>query len=98
MAQIIWDPVAIDDLDEIARYIARSAPAAARRLVQRIVERVEKLKRFPLTGGFIPEDNRRIYRELIQGNYRVIYRCDGNDVVVVTVYHAARQLPQHRIP
>lgn len=98
MAQITWDPVAIDDLDEIARYIARSAPAAARRFVQRIFDRVERLKRFPLTGGFIDEDNRRIYRQLIPGNYRIIYRCDGDDIVVVTVYHAARLLPSNRIP
>jgi addiction module RelE/StbE family toxin len=98
MAQIIWDPVAIDDLDEIARYIARSAPVAARRLVQRIIDRVDGLKKFPLSGGFIDEDNRHIYRQLIQGNYRVIYRCDGGDVVVVAVYHGARLLPPNRVP
>jgi toxin ParE1/3/4 len=98
MAQITWDPVALDDLDGIARYIERDSPVAARRLVQRIFDRVEKLKRFPLTDGFIPEDNRNIYRQLIQGNYRVIYRCDGNDVLIVAVYHAARILPSSRIP
>ena len=98
MAQITWDPVAIDDLNEIGSYIARSAPAAARRLVQRIIDRVEKLKRLPLSGGFISEDNRRIYRQLIQGNYRIIYRCDGEDVFVVAVYHAARLLPPSRLP
>ena len=98
MAQIIWDPVAIDDLDEIARYIARSAPVAARRLVQRIIDRVEKLKKFPLSGGFIDEDSRRIYRQLIQGNYRIIYRCESDNVLVVAVYHVARLLPSSRIP
>jgi addiction module RelE/StbE family toxin len=98
MAQIIWDPVAIDDLDEVGRYIARSAPAAARRLVQRIIDRVEKLKRFPLTGGFISEDNRRIYRQLIQGNYRIICRSEGDDVFIVAVYHAARLLPASQSP
>jgi toxin ParE1/3/4 len=90
--------VALDDLDEIARYIERHSPAAARRLVQRIFDRVERLKRFPRSGGFIPEDNRQLYRQLIQGNYRVIYRCDDEDVFVVAVYHGARLLPTSRLP
>lgn len=98
MAQVVWDPVALDDLDEIARYIERNAPAAARRLVQRIFDRVDKLEKFPLTGGFIDEDRRKIYRQLIQGNYRIIYRCEGDEVFIVAVYHAARLLPSHRIP
>src|SRR5262245_13770010 len=98
MAQITWDPLALDDLEEIVRYIERDSPVAARRLVQRVFDRVERLKRYPHTGGFIEEDNRKIYRQLIQGNYRVIYRSDGKDVFVVAVYHAARLLPSSRIP
>ena len=48
----------------------------------------------PLLGGFILEDPSHTYRELIQGNYRVIYRCDedGKVVYVVAVHHAARLL------
>lgn len=98
MAQVIWDPVAADDLDEIARYVARDSPVAAKRLVERIFERVEKLERFPLTGGFLEEDSRKLYRQLVQGNYRIIYRCQDDNVFIVAVYHAARQLPAHRIP
>jgi addiction module RelE/StbE family toxin len=98
MAQIIWDGAAIDDLDEIARYIERDSPPAARRLVQRMVDRVERLKRFPLTGGFIEEDDRKIYRQLIQGNNRIIYRRENDTVFIVVVYHAARLLPADRIP
>jgi toxin ParE1/3/4 len=98
MAKVTWDPVALDDLDEIARYIERDSPSAARRLVQRIFDRVDKLKRFPRSGGFIPEDSRQIYRQLIQGNYRVIYRCDDQDVFIVAIYHAARLLPSSRLP
>jgi toxin ParE1/3/4 len=98
MAKVTWDPVALDDLDEIARYIERDSPSAARRLVQRIFDRVDKLKRFPRSGGFIPEDSRQIYRHLIQGNYRVIYRCDDQDVFIVAIYHAARLLPSSRLP
>jgi toxin ParE1/3/4 len=98
MAQITWDPVALDDLEEIARYIERDSLAAARRLIQRMFDRVEQLKRSPRSGGFLEEDRRQIYRQLIQGNYRLIYRCHGNDVFIVAVYRAARLLPSNRIP
>ena len=98
MAKIVWDPVALDDLDEIARYIERDSPVAARRLVRRVFDRVDKLERFPLTGGFVEEDSRKLYRQLIQGNYRIIYRCQDDDVLIVCVYHAARLLPPDRIP
>ena len=98
MAQVIWDPVALDDLEAIARYIERDSPTAARRLVQRVFDRVEALERFPLIGGFIDDDDRKIYRQLIQGNYRIVYRPDDDYVYIVAVYHAARQFPKDRIP
>jgi plasmid stabilization system protein ParE len=74
MAKVTWDIVALDDLEEIAKFIERDSPAAAERLVRRIFDRVDALQRHPLVGGFIDEDPRRIYRQLIQGNYRIIYR------------------------
>lgn len=98
MAQIVWDPVAIDHLDGIAQYIAKDSPAAANRLIQRIFKRLERLEMFPHSGGYIAEDSRQIYREITQGNYRVIYRVSGNDVLIVAVYHAARLLDRSLIP
>ena len=98
MAQIIWDPVALDHLEGIAQYIAKDSPSAANRLIQRIFKRLERLEMFPLSGGYIAEDSRQIYREIIQGNYRVIYRVSSDDVFIVAVYHAARLLDQSLIP
>ena len=88
MAQVIWDPVALDDLEATAKYIERDSPAAADRLVQRVFDRVERLQRHPPTGGFLDEDGRKIYRHLIQGNYRIIYRCQDDDVLIVAPYNA----------
>lgn len=98
MAQITWDPVALDHLEGIANWIAKDSQSAANRLVQRIFKRLERIEMFPLSGGFIAEDDRQIYREIIQGNYRVIYRVDGDRVLIVAVYHAARLLDRSLIP
>ncbi|MEI8015352.1 MAG: type II toxin-antitoxin system RelE/ParE family toxin [Nitrospira sp.] len=40
----------------------------------------------------IPEDKSGTYRELIVGNYRVVYRVDEDTVTIVTLIHGARIL------
>ncbi|MBI3463582.1 MAG: type II toxin-antitoxin system RelE/ParE family toxin [Planctomycetes bacterium] len=92
MAQLVWAPKALDDLEALIQYIARNAPMAARRFAQKLVARVESLSTYPFQGGYVSEDDSQTYRELIQGNYRVIYRVEGQRVIVVAVHHAARLL------
>ena len=43
-------------------------------------------------GGFVLEDETQIYREILQGNYRLIYRVERERVIIVAVHHAARLL------
>ena len=40
----------------------------------------------------MPEDPTETYRELIFGDYRVVYRHSGGTVTIVTVIHGARIL------
>jgi plasmid stabilization system protein ParE len=53
---------------------------------------VRQLKRHPQSGSYVDEDETKTYRQLIQGNYRIIYRFTAEQVVIVAVYHAARLL------
>ncbi len=92
MAQVIWTPKALDDLESLLDYIAKDAPVAARRFAQKLMGRVDLLADRPLLGSFIPEDPSHTYRELRLGNYRVLYRSDGESVYIVAVHHAARLL------
>jgi plasmid stabilization system protein ParE len=73
-------------------YISNNSPIAAKRFGLRIASRVKNLSQNPYLGGFIAENREKIYRELIQGNYRVIYRTDGQYVHIISVRHAARLL------
>lgn len=41
----------------------------------------------------VPEYNSPEIRELIEGNYRIIYRTQPGRVDIIAVIHAARQLP-----
>jgi len=92
MARIIWAPRALDDLEAVLAYIATDAPAAAARFAEKLMARVDLLAQHPFLGGYIWEDESHTYREVIQGNYRVIYRIEGQIVYIVAVHHAARLL------
>jgi len=94
MTAVIWSPKSLRDLDDIKAYVAQRNPTAAQRLVKKIVRRMDRIELFPNSGSNVEEDDSRRYRQVLQGNYRVIYRYDaGSDTAfVVTVIHAARLL------
>jgi plasmid stabilization system protein ParE len=73
--KIIWSPLGLDRVSEIAEYIARDIPMAAENLVENIIAKVGQLKNFPETA--IPENNKTECRELLCGNYRIIYRIEN---------------------
>ena len=91
--KIIWSPIAIDRTTEIAEYIAQDNPSAAMIWVETLFDKVEILKSSPKSGRVVPESNRDDIRELIYGNYRLIYRVDKNILSVLTVRHGKQILP-----
>lgn len=93
MAKIDWTPQARNDLVAIAEYIAQNSPKYAKIQVQRIRERVGQLRKYPNSGREVPEYRRNDIRELILGNYRIVYQFDSkNNVAILTIHHAARML------
>jgi toxin ParE1/3/4 len=92
MAQIIWTPKALEDLEYLLNYIAKDSPIAAQRFAHKLIDRVDVLNNQPLLGSYIAEDNTHTYRQVIQGNYRIIYRTDEKTIFILTVHHAARLL------
>jgi toxin ParE1/3/4 len=50
------------------------------------------LRHTPYIGAVVPEVNRENVRELVRGNYRIIYEVESTAVSVLTVHHAARLL------
>ena len=92
MAEIKWTEQALDDAESIASYIARDSFFYAQAHAQRIFETVKRLEHFPESGRIVPEINKSEIREIILGNYRIIYRYRNNIVEIITVYHASRLL------
>jgi toxin ParE1/3/4 len=73
MVNIKWTVQSLEDIENIALFIARDSEKYAKIQVQRFFLRVENLKTKPNTGRIVPEISDHTIRELIQGNYRIIY-------------------------
>ncbi|MCP5325016.1 MAG: type II toxin-antitoxin system RelE/ParE family toxin [Oceanospirillaceae bacterium] len=92
MAQIIWADTAITDLENIADYISLSNPAAAKALVQSLLNKIERLERFPLSGKIPTEIPELEYREIIAPPCRVFYRLADETVFIVHICREERDL------
>lgn len=97
MATVRWTFGARDDLREIHDFIARNSPRAAEALAERILTAIKRLESFPDSGRMLPEFPALGYRELIVGNYRVLYRSDRDTVWVGAVVHGRRLLNKESI-
>jgi len=95
MAKIVWTEPALDQLDEIAEYIALDKPDAARELVARVFKQVDRLAQFPNSGREAPELPESIYREVVCSPCRVFYRRDGNNVLILHVMRDEMQLRKY---
>ncbi len=89
---LFWSDRARNDLREIARYISRSNPENARAFVLRLQIRARIAAKTPRSGRRVPEFDAEDLREVLEGNYRIIYRLSGRRVEVVTVIEGRRLL------
>ncbi len=65
--RIVWSPLAIDSASEIAEYIAIDKPLAAKRWIEEIFSKIDRLKSSPKIGRIVPEIGDNRFRELIYG-------------------------------
>ena len=89
--RVVWAPRAITRAAEIAGYIAEDRPGAAARWVQDLFAKVAGLRQQGRRGRKVPELNRDEVRELLFGEYRIIYRLDPKRIVILTVRHGRRR-------
>lgn len=90
--RVKWLRKAVSNLDEEATYIAADDPAAARRVVKRVLDAVSQLEQQPDLGrpGRVPGTRELV---VLKTRYLVPYRVHGNTVEVLRVFHTSRRLP-----
>ncbi len=92
MAEVIWTSHALNDLREIGEYILKDSPRYAELTVSKLYHKVAILQRHPKAGRTVPEKGLESLRELIEGNYRIIYEMVNDKVFILTVHHSSRIL------
>lgn len=95
--KVIWSPLAIDCVSDIAKFIAMDKPKAAERWVDEVFYKVKILEKFPQIGRIVPEANRKEIREIVFKNYRIIYKIDKEQINILTVRHGKQILLRDEI-
>lgn len=91
MVQIKWTIQAREDLKSIAEYIALDSVKYAKLQVARIKFRIRILKTNIYIGKIATELNKPDIRELVEGNYRIIYRVKSDThISILAIHHSAR--------
>jgi len=92
MAEIKWTPQAADDLEAITEFIAKDSTSYAELFAINSMSAIERLSEFPYSGRIVPEINDPVIREILFGNYRIVYRVNDNLVELLMINHCARLL------
>ena len=92
MAEIRWTPEAAGDLESIADFISLDSRHYASLFVIDVLSAIERLQQFPRLGRVVPETDDPLIREIILGNYRIVYRVLDEFVEVITIHHSSRLL------
>lgn len=86
--KVEWAAVAEVDLKQTIDYIAIDSPGNALQILERIKQKVSALYTLPERGRIVPElqgQGISIYRELIVGPWRIVYRISDTTVFVLSI-------------
>ncbi len=99
MAVINWTHRSVNDLRNIAEFIEKDSVKYASLTIQRLMNAAHLLEENPRIGRKVPETGHKDkIREIIKGNYRIIYQIANEDLInILTVHHSSRKLTKSRV-
>ena len=89
---VVWSPEALEDVNDIAAYIARDSAFYAAAVVEKMLATASGLNQFPDAGRVVPELDLSNIRERFVYSYRLIYRVESERILVTAVVHGRRLL------
>jgi addiction module RelE/StbE family toxin len=92
--KIVFSNRAKRDLIDTVKYISKDKPKAAQNWADRIKQSIEKLADYPSLGRIVPEFSDKSIREIIKGQYRIVYKIDleSDTIAILTVHHSKKPL------
>jgi len=95
--KIIWTREALNKLMEIENFIAQDSPQRAEEFVDYLIERSEILNNNEKIGRIVPELSSDSIRELLIKTYRLVYRIEKSEIIILTVFEGHRLLRRDEI-
>lgn len=98
MVRIRFTKQSLFDLKEIYDYISYDLKKYAQYQILKIRNSIKILKQYKFSGKIVEEYNDENIREIIEGNYRIIYKILGDDRIdIITIHHGARSLISRKL-
>lgn len=94
--EILWTETGLNTLEEVGDFIAKDSPRNAERFVSEIQDKANLLINTPRIGTQPPELEGTEYFQILHGNYKIIYRIDGDVIPIVAVLHGSRDFSRLR--
>jgi addiction module RelE/StbE family toxin len=91
--KIVFSKGAHRDLLDTVKYISKDKPEAALNWATEIKKSVTKLSDYPRLGRIVPEFSDESIREIIKGQYRIVYKIDiEKDALAILAVHHSKKL------
>jgi len=91
--KIIWTKPAVYDLKNIYNFYSSKSYIAAKKLIQKIKNKPKTIQ----SSGFEKigkiDDINPKYRRLIVGYYKILYRIENNQIIIIRIFDS-RQNPK----
>lgn len=84
---VIWKDEAKEDLRDVLHYLSRFPSAYVDDWSNELTRKIQLLELFPEMGRIVPEKQLSHFREILVGNYRVLYIYLNNLITVIGVRH-----------
>jgi len=90
--KIIFTTRSKSDISKIVHYISQDNPQAAREWAKSLFDSVKSLEKFPSLGRIVPEYSEDTIREIIKGQYRIVYKVNQlkEEIYIVPIHHSKR--------
>ncbi|MEM7480055.1 MAG: type II toxin-antitoxin system RelE/ParE family toxin [Acidobacteriota bacterium] len=95
---LAWAEPALGDLEAIQGTFGRDSEAFASRVLDKVIGAVERIVPVPRLGRVVAELEDERIRELVFHSFRIIYRVEAKQIVVLSVLQGGRTLGDRREP
>ncbi len=83
--RIKWSPTARLDFRDLILFISEENSSAVNHFLNKILNHVIQVAKFPKSGRVVPEFQDENIREIIQKPYRIVYRIKKEKMILVEI-------------